>query len=280
MRKRVLSAAIVVTTALGLAPPAGAATEPPSRPIVKDLLTKADRSVTYKAPVAGFLTVRTAASDRSDWDLDVRDAKTAQTLASSHGFGSHEVAQMYVTAGQRVVARGTKLSGRARQARVSFKLFEIALPKADGIPSLVTVKYSDDEDLERIEAAGLDLTHHIHGGKADVIVTGAAAVRGAEGPRPEVRARGGRPQPAVPPRPARPTAPRWPRRRLAAAQWPRGATASCGLSGRAQGAGRREPGARQAGRAAASGPSRAARSWASRSPTTSSAPTTAARPTS
>ncbi len=181
MRKRVLSAAIVATTALGLAPSAGAATTPPSRPIVKDLLTKADRSVTFKAPIAGFLTVRTAASDRSDWDLDLRDAKTGQALASSHGFGSHEVAQAYVTAGQKVVARGTKLSGRANQARVSFKLFDVPLPKVDGIPSLVTVKYSDDEDLARIEAAGLDLTHDIAGGQAAVIVTGAAQFAALKG---------------------------------------------------------------------------------------------------
>ena len=66
MRKRVLSAAIVATTVVVSAPAAEATQAPPSRPIVKDVLTKADRSAAYKAPVTGFLTVRTAASDRSD----------------------------------------------------------------------------------------------------------------------------------------------------------------------------------------------------------------------
>ena len=50
-------------------------------------------TVAYKAPMSGFVTVRTAASDRSDWDLDVVDAASGRKLAASHGFGSHEVAQ-------------------------------------------------------------------------------------------------------------------------------------------------------------------------------------------
>ena len=174
MRKRFASLVIVGAAVMGLAPSAGAASTPPSRPIARDVITKHDRTAVYRAPVAGFLTVRTAASDRSDWDLDLADAATGRALPSSHGFGSHEVAQTYVTAGQRIAASGTRTSGKARQLRVSFRLFEVALPESDGTPQLVSVTYGSAENLQRLEDAGLDVTHDIHDGQAAVIVTGGA----------------------------------------------------------------------------------------------------------
>jgi hypothetical protein len=182
LKTRLLSLAILGAVTWGVAAPAGATTTSPTRePVVHDLVTKRDRAVTYKAPIAGFLTVRSAASDRSDWDLDLTDKASSSRLASSHGFGSHEVAQTYVTAGQRILARGKRLSGRAPRLRLTFELFDVALPTSDGAPQLVEVKYGGDEDLRRIESAGLDLTHDIHGGRAAVIVTGSeqlAALRG------------------------------------------------------------------------------------------------------
>ena len=172
MGKRLAPLVIVGAAALGLAPSAGAASAPPSRPIARDVVTKQDRTAVYRAPISGFLTVRTAAADTGDWDLDLADAATGEALASSHGFGSHEVAQAYVTAGQRIAARGTRLDGAARRLRVSFQLFDVPLPESDGTPQLVSVKYGNEENLERLEAAGLDVTHDIRGGQAAVIVTG------------------------------------------------------------------------------------------------------------
>jgi hypothetical protein len=172
MGKRLASLVIVGAAALGLASSAGAASAPPSRAIVRDVLTKHDRTAAYRAPVAGFLTVRTAAPDSGDWDLDVTDADTGDALASSHGFGSHEVAQMYVTAGQRIAARGARLDDASRRLRVSFRLFEVALPESDGTPQLVSVTIDSVDDVKRLEAAGLDVTHDIHGDTAAVIVTG------------------------------------------------------------------------------------------------------------
>jgi hypothetical protein len=172
MGKRVASLLIVGAAAMGLAPAAGAASAPPSRPIVRDVVTQHDGTAVYRAPVAGFLTVRTAASDRSDWDLDLTDAATGHALAASHGYGSHEVAQAYVSAGQRVAARGTRLSGTARRLGVSFKLFEVGLPKSDGTAQLVNVRIDGADDIRRLEAAGLDVTHDIQGGTAAVIATG------------------------------------------------------------------------------------------------------------
>src|SRR4051812_44861169 len=58
-------------------------------------------TTTYRAPMAGFVTVRSAASDKSDWDLSLFDARSGRALGGSAGFGSHEVAQSWVSAGQR-----------------------------------------------------------------------------------------------------------------------------------------------------------------------------------
>ena len=172
MRSSARAVATAVLAAVAL-PGMASAKTPASLPTVNRAVTTADRTATYTAPMSGFVSVRSAASDRTDWDLDLLDARSGRKLAASHGFGSHEVAQAYVTAGQRLIARGTRRDGRAKRLAVTFKLFDIAPPKSDGTPSLVSVKYGGNADLERIEKAGLDLTHHIHNGRADVIVTGA-----------------------------------------------------------------------------------------------------------
>ena len=283
MGTRALSVAILGVVMWGFAAPAGATTTAPARePVVHDLVTKHDRTATYAAPIAGFLTVRSAASDRSDWDLDLIDAATGRKLAASHGFGSHEVAQTYVTAGPAHPRPGQAPDGRARRLRRLLPaLRRRRCRRATAPPSSSSVKYGDDEDLERIEAAGLDLTHDIHGGRAAVIVTGAEQLAALTRPRPAVRGRGRGPQPAGRRRRARPT----PRRRRAPA------TRRCPPAARSTASFRttrtssrssatRQPRPGEARRRCRSGPSRAARSWASRSPRTSTAPTTAARPTS
>ena len=220
-------------------------------PSFNDVITKADRSATYQAPIAGFLTVRTAASRPQR--LGPRPPRRGDRPRPG------QLARVRVARGRADLrhrrADGSSpaepgSSGKARRLRVSFQLFEVALPKADGTPQLITVKYSDDEDLARIEAAGLDLTHDIHGGQAAVIVTGAEQLAALRALEPAVRGRGRRSQPADRRRPRR----RRPRRRRRPAAprclRPRGVPRPAGLPGRAQGARRRQPGAGQARRAA------------------------------
>ena len=171
-----LLAALTATAAPALAAPA-------KLPPVKRTVTAPVRGVdtaTWRAPMSGFVTVRSAASDRSDLDLELRDG-AGRTLATSHGFGSHEVAQTWVQAGQQITARATRRAGSARALRVSFQLIDIAPPSSDGTPQLMSVKFRDNEDLQRIDQAGLDLTHHIHNGEADVIVSGAKQLAALKG---------------------------------------------------------------------------------------------------
>jgi hypothetical protein len=127
-------------------------------------------TTTWRAPMSGYVTSRLAASDRSDWDMTVFDATTGRRLATSQGFGSHEVAQAWVLSGQRLLVQGCRRKGPTRTARVGIRFFDLQAPKADMAPQLLRVHYRGNRDLERIAALGLDLTHNIHGGVADVAV--------------------------------------------------------------------------------------------------------------
>jgi hypothetical protein len=126
-------------------------------------------TATYRAPLTGFLDVRLRGS--GDWDLELRSGQT--TLASSSGFGGREVAQTWVRAGRRITARGCRARGAGRSARTTFRLTSLALPKlALGPAQLLRVRGSEQR-IHALEAAGLDVTHAVGDGWADVIVADA-----------------------------------------------------------------------------------------------------------
>ncbi|HWH46074.1 MAG TPA: M14 family zinc carboxypeptidase, partial [Thermoleophilaceae bacterium] len=131
----------------------------------------------YRAPMSGFVTASLAADDSSDWDLTLFDAATGRALATSAGFGSREVTQTWVASGQRLVAQGCRRKGRDRTAAVSFRFADAAPPKLSGTPQLVKVRFRDRAEFERLRATGVDVTHHVHDGVADVVVQSAAQAR-------------------------------------------------------------------------------------------------------
>src|SRR4051795_2136803 len=98
---------VPVTTATGSSAPGAA---PPSeRTLVADAavprtchssLSPGSRGIAvspWTAPSSGFVDVRTARDVPGDWDLVLFDSGTASPLATSEAFGSHEVAQTWVT---------------------------------------------------------------------------------------------------------------------------------------------------------------------------------------
>src|SRR4051812_8038141 len=127
---------------------------------------------TYVAPMSGYVTVRGEAPDTSDWDLAVFDAATGRRIGASQGFGSNEVVQTWVAAGQRLTIQGCRRHGDASRFDVSTTLVDVAPPKPDGISQLIQVKATEAQ-LARLDALGLDITHDMHGGKANIRVTGA-----------------------------------------------------------------------------------------------------------
>ncbi len=159
--------ALTVLAALVIAAPATAATS------TRTLKTKrgvACTSTTYRAPLTGYLDVRLRGS--GDWDLKLRDA-ARNTLASSRGFGGREVAQTWVSAGQRVTARGCRRRGAGLRARTTFRLSAIALPKLPVGPVSLLRVHGSHKQIQALESSGLDVTHEQGRDWADVIAGGA-----------------------------------------------------------------------------------------------------------
>jgi len=127
----------------------------------------------YRTKAPGFVTVRTAGSARSDWDLALFDKGTGAPLASSAGFGSREVAQTWVDAGERVLIQACRRKGGQRRLRLAISLADVDSPAVEGSPMLLRVPFRSTADLDRLDLLGADVTHHVHDGQADVIVANA-----------------------------------------------------------------------------------------------------------
>ena len=135
---------------------------------------------TYVAPMSGYVSVRGSAPATSDWDLAVFDAATGKLVGASQGFGSNEVVQTWVAAGDRLTIQGCRRHGDAATFNVATTLVDVAPPKADGTTRLIQVTASEAQ-LNRIDKLGLDITHDIHGDKAVVRVTGARQLAALKG---------------------------------------------------------------------------------------------------
>ena len=128
---------------------------------------------TWLAPARGSVTVTLQAAAGSDWDLGLFDGD-GRRLAGSLSAGPRELASAWVRPGDALTIQACRRSGAAKQAGVTIAFAGAGAPAAGGSPQLVSVAYDDAGDLERIAALGLDLTHHVRDGRADVIVADAA----------------------------------------------------------------------------------------------------------
>jgi hypothetical protein len=147
-------------------------------PAVERTLSTAAPAATYVAPMSGYVTVRTAADAATDWNATLVDAASGRTLARSASFTSNEVLQAWVNAGQRLKVVGTRHAGPATPLRTEFTLFDVAPPaRSAAAVKLVSVAYDSLEDLDRLDAAGLDVTHAQNGSRAEVLVSGARQLR-------------------------------------------------------------------------------------------------------
>jgi hypothetical protein len=127
----------------------------------------------YAAPMSGYVTARLSAAGTSDWDLVARDHATRRQLASSKGFGSNELVQVWTGAGQRIDFVACRRHGRARTARLGISFVDIVPKRTTDTVSLVRVA-GDQAKIQGLENAGLDVTHERGQGFADVLVAGAA----------------------------------------------------------------------------------------------------------
>ena len=184
---KTLSTAVALTA---LILPAAANAAPRALPPVQKQLT-ADKAVkrtcattlrsgkargiartTYRAPMSGYVNVRLGGA-RGDWDLAVFDATSRRRMGSSQAFGSNELVQVWVTSGQRLAIQGCRRS-RGRRAALEVQLIDVKPPKRLGTPSLVRVKLEDENDLHHLEELGLDVTHNVKEGTADLVLNTVA----------------------------------------------------------------------------------------------------------
>src|SRR3954463_8002187 len=111
MHRLVTAGALALAAALL---PSTAVAPPPALPAVKRPLSAPSHgcaTTSYRAPMAGFVSVRDDGTTRGDWDLALLDARSKRALATSKAFGSRELAQSFVTAGQRLTVKGCRVSG-------------------------------------------------------------------------------------------------------------------------------------------------------------------------
>jgi murein tripeptide amidase MpaA len=128
---------------------------------------------TYTAPMSGFVTVRSAGSDTSDWDLGLFDAASGRELSGSQGFGSHEVTQSWVTAGQQLLIQGCRESGDASTLGVAIRFVD-AVQEAATKASVIRVPYPNPATIRWFDDNGFDVTHSERRSYVDVLVPSAA----------------------------------------------------------------------------------------------------------
>jgi hypothetical protein len=131
--------------------------------------------------MSGYISTRLASSEGSDWDLALFDKASGQRLASSEAFSSQELAQTWVTAGQQIVIQGCLRKGVAQPASVATRFSALEVPKVDGPSQLLSVKIGSGADITRMEALGLDVTHDVIAGEAEVIVHGTKQLSALQG---------------------------------------------------------------------------------------------------
>jgi hypothetical protein len=163
---------LLVLTAV--APPAGAATLRSSQVNAGSCHAKLLRSAPHArvtAPADGLVRARLSARG-GDWDLAVFDARSGRAVAASAGFGSTELAEGFVSKGQRLVVQGCRFRGSASAARVSTRFVRLgkSRPARKGVTArasaastpaqVVDVLVASSADRSRLQGLGLDLTEH------------------------------------------------------------------------------------------------------------------------
>jgi Zinc carboxypeptidase len=120
--------------------------------------------------VQGLLRVRL--KSRGDWDLGVFDAKTKRYVAGSAAFRGNELAEGFVTKGQRLLVQACRFRGRASSARVSISFLATPPATANGPTQVVDVSTPTRADKERLQRLGLDLTENGDANSIEVVLHG------------------------------------------------------------------------------------------------------------
>jgi hypothetical protein len=115
--------------------------------------------------------VRARLRSRGDWDLGVFDARSKRYVAGSAALVGNEVAEGFVTRGQRLLVQACRFRGRARRARVAVDF--VATPRSSSEPvQVVEVSTPNRSAKRRLQGLGLDLTEHGDADSLEVVLYG------------------------------------------------------------------------------------------------------------
>lgn len=176
---RTLTPAIGAALALAIPATAGAAVHLPT---VERTLSASRSSAactagatdatTYRAPMAGFVTTRLHAAG-GEWDLYLTDARSKRGLSQSRAFGSQEVAQTWVDAGQKVRMTACRTGGSVSRAGLAIDFADAAKP-AKTTSSVVRIGRVSQGTYDALEQAGFDITHNVQKGYIDIFMDSGA----------------------------------------------------------------------------------------------------------
>ncbi|HEU0102464.1 MAG TPA: M14 family metallopeptidase [Mycobacteriales bacterium] len=122
------------------------------------------------ASETGILQARL--SGGGDWDLAVFDATSGRAVAASAGFTSNELAEGFVTKGQRLVVQTCRYAGGAASAALTTQVLATSGAAGGETSALLTVATASRADKQRLQRLGLDLTEHGTDTSVDVVAYG------------------------------------------------------------------------------------------------------------
>ena len=120
--------------------------------------------------------MRARLKSRGDWDLGVFDAKTQALLAGSAAFRGNEVAEGFVTKGQRLLVQACRFAA-ARRRGVGVRSSPRRASRRSGRRRSSTSPRPTRADKRRLQTLGLDLTENGDADSIEVVLYGDAGRR-------------------------------------------------------------------------------------------------------
>jgi hypothetical protein len=108
---------------------------------------------------------------KGDWDLALYDVRNShRAVQGSNGFDSREVVQSWATVGQKFVVQACRRSGRGTTLPLSITFTDAVMPTSDMAPQMLRIAVKR-QDLAKLEALGVDVTHSVRAGSVDALVS-------------------------------------------------------------------------------------------------------------
>jgi murein tripeptide amidase MpaA len=174
----------MVAGGLLVGPPAVEADPQPtfgaSKAVARNCFAKPDTkapgvdSRAVESTVDGLVRVRLDGG--GDWDVAVFDSATGRAVAASSGFKSSELAEGYVTKGQRLLVQACRYAGTAKTVNYGIGFVGVTATPVAGTTQLVEVRTADRAAKRRLQALDLDLTEAATATTMEAVLHGDADV--------------------------------------------------------------------------------------------------------